>query len=184
MSNVISVSSLPYNLPSNEQEQLRILAKIIDFKPELLVGAGKVEVDAICSMILYRHLSQKQRVDAMKLIRSVSNRALMGKLVTGALDTTFVNPQYGMWSMTEKELQSDKDFHSFLDNLASYIGIGASSLGLKDLYKESKARGKLGRGGLAVLVIWGAVAFNKSELKKVNAELENRSVRLVSGLHQ
>ncbi|NNN55713.1 hypothetical protein FKN08_05800 [Vibrio sp. 1-2 (7-a)] len=68
MSNVISVSSLPYNLPSNEQEQLRILAKIIGFKPELLVGAGKVEVDAICSMILYRHLSQKQRVDAMKLI--------------------------------------------------------------------------------------------------------------------
>ncbi|MBT0110521.1 hypothetical protein J4H72_22900 [Vibrio alginolyticus] len=125
MSNVISVSSLPYNLPSNEQEQLRILAKIIGFKPELLVGAGKVEVDAICSMILYRHLSQKQRVDAMKLIRSVSNRALMGKLVTGALDTTFVNPQYGMWSMTEKELQSDKDFHSFLDNFASYIGIGA-----------------------------------------------------------
>ena len=35
-----------------------------------------------------------------------------------------------------------------------------------------------------MLVIWGAVAFNKSELKKVNAELENRSVRLVSGLHQ
>lgn len=184
MANTISIKNLPYNLPADLKEQLSILGKIIGFRPELLSGGGKLEVEAICGMILYRHLNQKQRIDVMRTIRSVPNRALMGKLITGALDTTFVNPQYGMWSLTDKELQSDKDFHEFLDHFASYVGIGASSLGVKDLYKESRVRGKLGRAGLAMLVIWGAVAFNKAELKKVNEELSNRTIRLVSELHQ
>ncbi|WP_432459645.1 MULTISPECIES: hypothetical protein [unclassified Agarivorans] len=149
MASVISISKLPYNLPSSEREQLRTLAKIIGFRPELLVGGGKNETDAICSMILYRHLSQKQRIDAMKIIRSVSNRALMGKLITGALDATFLNSQYGVWSMTNKELQNDKSFHEFLDTFVSYVGIGASSLGIKDLYEKSLAKGKFGRSGYA-----------------------------------
>ena len=162
MANEISIKNLPYNLSTNPIEQLRGLAKKIGFNFGLLSGGGKIEVDAICAVILYRHLSQSQRIDAMKAIRSVSNRALMSKLITGALDTTFVNAQYGMWSLTDKELPFDKNFHEFLDTFTSYVGIGASRLGVKDLYKESKLKGKLGRVSLAIIVIWGGGGFQQS----------------------
>ena len=88
-----TVKDLPYpNMPTTLQGQINKLADITGIRRNLLTGAGETELQAMCYVILYRHLSQQQRHKAMKTIRSVKKRALMGVLIDKALTTTFVNP--------------------------------------------------------------------------------------------
>lgn len=183
MPSPITIKNLPYNIENNKMSQLAFLSDLVGIKKELISNAGQTEVDAICATILYRHLSQVQRNYAMQIIRSVQNRALQGKLLDNVLFTTFVNPQWGIWSLTNKELSSDQQFHNFIDSYASYIGLSASGLGLKELYDNAKKSKKMSRGGIVMLVIWGAVAFNKSELNKVNEEISNRQLQITTGFH-
>jgi hypothetical protein len=183
MSSSISIKNLPYNIENNKTAQLAFLSKLIGLKPELLIHAGQKEVDAICATILYRHLPQAQRNYAMQLIRSVSHRPLQGKLIENVLLTTFVNSQWGIWSLTNKELEADRAFHDFLDRYASYLGYSASVMGVKDFFDSVRKSKKMSKGGMVMLVIWGAVAFNKTELDKVNKEIGNRTIQITTGFH-
>lgn len=170
-----STSSLPYNLPMDTKGQLRELAKIINIPPSLVANGDQNTVDAICATILYRHMEQAQRHEAMKIIRSLPNRELVGKLVTKVVDTSFVNPTWGMWSLTNEELLDKESFHSAVDSYASYVGLSASALGGKDLIKQAWQRRAITRGGIATLVIWGVVALNKYQLNKLQEEKSRRS---------
>ena len=144
----------------------------------------------MCATVLYRHLSQAQRNEAMPVIRSFPNAKLQRKLIDSVLFTTFVNPQWGILSLTNKELAADKDVHSFIDNYASYLGISASAIGMKNLITQAKDILKSGKskksvwGIVAMFAVWGAVAFNKKELEKVNNEISNRTIQLTTGFHQ
>ena len=183
MSSSISIENLPYNIQNDKAEQLVFLANLIGIQKELLINAGQKEVDAICATILYRHLPQSQRNYAIQLIRSVNHRPLQGKLIENVLLTTFVNSQWGIWSLTNKELESDQEFHDFLDTYASYVGLGISGLGIKDFFNTFKNKGKINKGGLLLLIIWGSLAFNKSELNKVNKEIKRRTIQITTGFH-
>ncbi|WP_417356799.1 hypothetical protein [Gallaecimonas pentaromativorans] len=107
----------------------------------------------------------------MKIIRSLPNR----ELVTKVVDTSFVNPTWGMWSLTNEELLDKESFHSAVDSYASYVGLSASALGGKDLIKQAWQRRAITRGGIATLVIWGVVALNKYQLNKFQEEKSRRS---------
>jgi hypothetical protein len=183
MSSSISIKNLPYNIENNKTAQLTFLANLLGIDKSLIVNAGQDEVDAMCATVLYRHLPQVQRNYAMQKIRSVSNRQLQGKLVDNVLYTTFVNPQWGIWSLTNKELAADQEVHNFIDSYASYVGLSASGLGIKEMYDNARKSKKMTKGGLVMLVIWGAVAFNKAELNKVNKEISNRQVQITTGFH-
>lgn len=183
MSSNISIENLPYNIESNKAAQLVFLAKLIGIKSELLINASQTEVDAICATVLYRHLPQRQRTYAMQLIRAVDNKPLQGKLIEKVLLTTFVNPQWGIWSLTNKELESDQAFHDFLDRYVSYLGYSASAVGIKEIFDNVRKSKKMSRGGILMLVIWGAVAFNKAELNKVNKEINNRKIQITTSFH-
>lgn len=190
MQSIISVKNLPYNIENSVQDQIVFLSGLLGLSKALFRNAGQREVDAMCATILYRHLSRAQRNEAMQIIRSVPNRQLQGKLVDCVLFTTFINPQWGIWSLTNKELAADKDVHSFIDNYANYLGISASAIGMKDLITQAKEILKSEKsnksvwGIVAMFVVWGAVAFNKIELEKVNNEISNRTIQLTTGLHQ
>jgi len=175
MSSSFSISNLPYNLPNNLNEQLRILSNIVKIPFSLVKDGGQNEVEAICGAILYRHLDRHQKIEAMTLIRSVPNGALKAKLISIAVEPTFVNKDWGIWSFTTEELIADQYFHSQVDNFASYIGVGASALSGKDLLVKLWSNRKVTKGGVDTLVIWGTVLFNKSELSKVNNEIQRRS---------
>tara|TARA_Y100000588_G_C14218002_1_gene909735 strand:+ start:237 stop:788 length:552 start_codon:yes stop_codon:yes gene_type:complete len=170
-----SINNLPYDLPNNSADQLRVLATIIEVPYSLVSNGGDYEVEAICGAILYRHLDRHQRVEALTLIRSLENRALSGKLISIAIEPTLVNKDWGVWSLTKEELIADQLFHSQADNLASYVGLGASAMSGKDLLTKIWKKRKITKGGLVTLVIWGTVFFNKSELNKVNNEIKRRS---------
>jgi len=181
MSKPLSINNLPYILPNNRKEQLKVLSKIVGIPISFVENGGEKEVNALCGAILYRHLDRHQRIEALSLIRDLSNKPLLGKLITVAIEPTYVNINWGIWSFTREELLSDKNFHSQVDNLASYIGIGSSMISGKDLITKVWKEKKLTKGGIVTLVIWGSVLFNKSELSKVNNEIQRRSsVRTIS----
>lgn len=173
---------LPYSLPKSTDEQLKLLSKITSIPSNLLVNGGHVEVKAISSMILYRHMNRLQRIEAMQLIRSLPNRALEGRLITNVLDTTFVNPQWGIWSLSNEELKKDIALHASIDSFAGYLGVGASILSSKDLVKDLWSLKKMGKKNWITIVIWGCIYFNKKELNKARSELDNRTTLQTSGM--
>ncbi|BFM09612.1 hypothetical protein [Halioxenophilus aromaticivorans] len=176
MQQEFSAEDLPYvTLSKNTPEQLRLLADILGIPTALVAKGGEAELTAMVATILYRHLDQVDRRQAMEAIRNVPNRALEGRLVTLALDTTFINPQWGMWSLSNKELLQDEQFHKRLDNIAGNLGFAASGLGIWELIQKLKKRGKPGPQIGATLVIWGAVFINSSELQQTQSELKQRT---------
>ncbi len=174
--------NLPYKLPRNTNEQLKTLSRITSIPSNLLMNAGHLEVEAISSMVLYRHMNRLQRIEAMRLIRSVPSRALMGKIISKTLDTTYVNPQWGIWSLSNEELKKDIALHSTIDSFAGYIGVGASALSGKDLVKDLLSLKRMGKKHWVTVVIWGCIYFNKSELNKARDELDNRTTLQSSGM--
>jgi len=151
-----SPSDLPYYLPVDPQGQLRELAKILNIPLPLAKAGGPLAADALSATILFRHLNQAQRQEAL------SSRELRGRLVTKAVDTTFVNPKWGVWSLTSDELMAEQSFHSALDNYATWAGFGLSGIAAKDFFKHFWKNRKVTRGGIATLVIWMAVARIKA----------------------
>lgn len=111
----------------------------------------------------------------MTLIRSLPNRALTGKLISVAVEPTLINKDWGVWSLTREELLAEQSFHSQIDNIASFTGVGASLMSGKDFIKKLWKERKLTKGGLVTIVVWGTVFFNKSELNEVNSEIKRRS---------
>ncbi|EJL6401241.1 hypothetical protein NMR73_004335 [Vibrio navarrensis] len=175
---------LPYVLPQNSQSQLQFLAKVTNISSNLISNCSEIEVEAIAAMILYRHLNRQQRLEAMALIRSVQNRALMGVLISKVLDTTFVNPQWGIWSLSNSELSQDISFHENIDSFSGYVGVGASILGGKDMIKDIWSLKKMGKKNWITIVIWGCIYFNKTELSKAKSELNNRTQLNNSGFYK
>jgi len=174
------LTDLPYHLPDNQQKQLLFLAKILELPRGWVINGGKNELHAMCGVILYRHLNASQRVEVMSLIRTLP-RKLEGKLVSAALLTTYGNPQWGIWSLTNDELTKDSQFHTYIDTISSLIGITASGMGIKELAENAWKMKKIGKGGIVTLVTWSALILNKSELNKVNEEITRRkSVMKVS----
>ncbi len=168
-------SVLPYSLPKDTQSQLKQLSKITSIPQNLLIDAGKIEVEALCYMIIYRHLDRVQRMFAMKTIRSVRKRALMGEIINRVLDTAYVNPQWGVWSLSNAELTADLEFHSHLSSIASIIGIGASVQSGKELLVKIIEKKAIRSANWITLVIWGAIYFNMREQAKAQIELDNRT---------
>ena len=127
-------------------------------------------------VILYRHLNQTQKIEAMSLIRKVGNknRLLEGRLVNLILNIS-VNPQWGIWSLSNEELLNDHAFHNTINNYAGLIGLTASAAGAKSIIQQTWQTKKITKGGVVTLVIWGALFMNSSELGKANKEIANRS---------
>lgn len=177
-----TVNKLPYHLPKQPDEQLRILSNILSIPKSQLGRNVQAEIEAMAVTILYRHLNHIQKQDAMATIRSLNNPILVNSLVTKVVDV-IVNPQWGIWSLSNEELLADQDFHAKVDEVAGYIGISASAASGKDFIQNLWKNKKIGKGGWIILAIWGAVIFNKSELNKANREVSNRSQLKTSPLY-
>ncbi|MFE8069873.1 hypothetical protein QQM79_02345 [Marinobacteraceae bacterium S3BR75-40.1] len=175
MATMPQVSDLPYHLPRDTKGQLRALAKILSISPAAAEKLGEAGAEAMCAAILYRHLDRHQRYKAMKKMQSLPNKALGARLVALALDTTFLNPQWGLWSLTNEELAEDIRFHRVIDTVGAISGATLSLSSGKDVVKEVLRNGKLSPSGIALLVIGVAFAGNNSELNASIAEQKRRS---------
>lgn len=171
----ITTDNLAYHLPKNTSAQLKKLSQITSIPSNLLINGGQQEVEAICYMILYRHLNHIQRRQAMIAMRSVQNKALVGELIKRTLDTTFVNPKWGVWSLSNDELLKEIKFHSTLDNIVSGVGFGASGLSIKELISKIMHQKSMNKANWVTIIIWGCIFYNKYQLHKVESEKDHRS---------
>lgn len=178
------INDLPYQLPITVEGQLKRLGKIAGIPNNLLVGGGEKEVEAIANMIMYRHLNRVERMNAMKSFHAVKKRALLGELVNNALDTAFVNPQWGIWSLTNSELEADIKFHNAIMMVSGAAGVGLSFSSAADFYKQVRKKRSLGTRGWVTAVIYGALIFNAIELSKANKEKDNRTTLNASRLYK
>lgn len=177
-----TTQALPYHLPIQLKEQHRYLAKILSLPYTKLGHDIDAEIEAMSGTIMYRHLDRLQKQQALASIRNLKNKWLASKLYGEATLIT-VNPQWGIWSLSNEELLADQEFHSELNQIANFIGLGASVASGKDFIQNLWTQRKIGRGGWTILVIWGAVFFNNKELQKVDTELSNRSSLKSSNLY-
>lgn len=184
MANLPSTSDLPYYLPTTTAEQLRYLARVLSIPERLIANGGEHELEAMSATILYRHMDARQRYAAMTSIRSLPNRELEGLLVRKALNTTFVNPQWGVWSLTTEELERDIAFHSALETVAAVLGVSFSVTSGKDIVNEIYKTRRLSKGGTAMIVIWTILAFNHSSLRTSVAERDRRTQIKTSTYYQ
>lgn len=138
-------------------------------------GGGEHALEAMRATILYRHMDARQRYAAMRSIRTLPSRELEGLLVGKALNTTFINPHWGKWSLTNEELANDIAFHEAVDTFGSIIGVTFSITSGRDVVKEIYERRKLTRGGVAMLVLWITFSANKSTLSASRTELKRRT---------
>lgn len=177
MASVANVSDLPYHLPTDTIGQAKALASILEVSPEDAVRSGQDGVQAMTATILYRHMDRHERLKAMQLIQSLPDKSFSSKLVLMAVETTLVNPQWGLWSLTNEELAADIRFHAAVDRVASVSGL-ALSLGsgktVKDIIKDLAQERRLNHRGVALLVIGVAFAANKGSLEAGTAEQRRR----------
>lgn len=184
MSNInYNIKDLPYTFPKTTEGQLALLADVLDIPQHMVKGAGEPEIDAMVGTVLYRHLDRHQKIFAMRSIRELANRPLMGQLVTKATTPTLVNPKWGMWSLNNDELLAFQQSMQEFDDFASKAGVGASALSGMDLLKDFQKSKTLNRKHVVTLVIWGVVYANKSSLDKANQEVQRRSVINKSTFH-
>ncbi len=183
MTKSITTAHLPYQIPKNPKDQLLFLAKILDIPISLVEHGGADEVDAMAATMLYRHLGRQLKLNAMTMITNLNNKRLASRLRALAVNTTYVNPQWGIWSLTNNELLADQAAHDKFNELASIAGVSASALGLKDILTEIKRTGRLGPGAWTLLVFYGIVLLNAQELKKANEEISHRRGSLKSSIY-
>lgn len=168
------LDNLPYNFSSCIHDQLNALADILKIPQHLVQGAGEDEVNAMVATILYRHLDRMERIQAMRDIRAVQSRPLMGKLIDRALQPTHINTSWGLWSLTNDELSAFISSREKIKKYASAIGLGASVLEGKNILNDIFKNKQIKKQHVAILVIWLAVHANNAQLQDAREEFQRR----------
>ena len=179
----MGVTDLPYQLPNDRNERIRLLATIIGIEPGSLINGGQEVEDTLCGVILYRHLGRSEKQQVMSLIYDLPDKKVASKLVVRITDV-LVNPSWGLWSMTHSELQSKKEFHSLIDSWSSLIGVGVTmSSGLEFISKSWNQRKVLTGRNLLTLIVWGGILYSKKILSDTSSEMERRKVIIQTPYH-
>ncbi|WP_010324501.1 hypothetical protein [Marinobacterium stanieri] len=196
MSN-LSIKDIPYQVPQDTKGQLAYLASILRIDKGKAIKSGEPGLNAMISVLVYRHLDRNQRITALRSIRKLSSipdspelyrlpntltrsesKSLEQALITRTLDTTFVNSQWwGLWALTTEELKSDLDFHSIVNDAGGFLGITFSAMSFKDfLDKAIKSKG-INKKGWISLIIWLSFIANKSSLDTAEEEMDRRIIK-------
>ena len=163
-----------YGIVDGNKAAIKYLGDLLQVRPEILKDAGQHELQAMCLTVMYRHLDRMQKMKAMEFLYSLPNKRLTAHLVMKITDF-MVNPNWAMWAKTTQELENDKRFHEYIDNLTGGIGVetGSAIFGYKIL-KEIKKTGAVSKKSTLALVVVGLLYISSTALKNNVAELERR----------
>lgn len=186
-------NTLRYSLPKTDKEGIAFLAKILNIPAHYLKGNEQRIIQALAATILYRELDRLQKIEAMRLIRSLSHPQLISILISRCTDV-LVKPQWGEWSLTNEELREILQFHGSINLISSRVGGNPGAYGVGGaawaIIKEGskaekgtplKERVKIGAtpkrvGALIVsIILMGLHEFSLSETTKYANELERRA---------
>jgi len=176
------LTDLPYTIPSSVSEQIMKLSNVINVDPTLIQGQGKLGVQILCGVIVYRHLDRFQKQQVMQLIHSTNNKRLIGALTVKVTDV-IVNPNWGLWSLTNAELEAKKDFHATIDTYMTMLGIGASTSSISSLVKSSWSQKTFLSKNLLLIIVWGGIWYSKQILGETQRELDSRKKYIKTPYH-
>lgn len=183
MTDLPTINDLPYFLPRDIDDQLKALASILEIPYPLVENTGETGLEAMTLTILFRHLEKRERDAALRAIHGLEDRQLIGLLRRKATETAFVNERWGVWSMTNEELENDKAFHDMLVTIGGVLGFTFSATGGKDLAKQVVRERRLPKRGMATIVIWVSLLSSHNSSVKLGEELERRTQRKSSAYY-
>jgi len=170
----------PYKLPKNTQKAINYLAKILKLNPSLVKNGDDKLLQALCGTIIYRHLDRLQRIEVMTIIRSLPNRRLGGQLVGRITDVLYVNPRWGVWSLSTRELNREMKSNADFQYVMLVVGVAGGKDVAKSVSAVWKARTLASKNTLhliANLVIWGVAYGSYREGVKLTNEWKRRHIR-------
>ncbi|MBL4606289.1 MAG: hypothetical protein JKY01_00455 [Pseudomonadales bacterium] len=174
------VTDLPYTIPSGVREQINQLSRIVGIPPYLMQGLDGVNI--LCGVIVYRHLDRLQKYQVMQLIHATKNPQVIGALSVKVTDV-IVNPNWGLWSLTNKELAAKKKFHSAIDTYMTMLGLGASAGSISSLVKSSWSNKKVFNKNILLIIVWGGIWYSKQVLGETQDEIDSRKVFVKTPYH-
>lgn len=167
---------LPYKLPTNQIEALRVLANVLGIAEHKLQGDNNKIAASMTGTILYRNLDRQDRYSVMEMINSLGFGQLKSELIAKCLDA-IVKTQWAEWSMTNEELQSAVNFHNDINRISSVIGGNPGAYGVGgaawSIIKQGASSGNIAVFAASIALI-GIHEFSYSETQKYSAELERR----------
>lgn len=174
MPNLDDLAYHPDNIPNDTRAQVELLAQILKFDIEPTTKRNEYTLNTLCGIILYRHLDRFQRMEVMRLILegepniSKADMFELQSFCTGVL----VQPQWSLWSLTTKELETLFENQKSLSDLLAVLGFGFTITGVLDAYKAGKHLIK----GLPFFLISAAIVYiHNEQLSNTTKELKLRT---------
>lgn len=168
---------LPYKLPKTIPDKVKLLADITKVNSKYLGKKDEAELLALSYMVMYRHLGHLEKQTALKHVRSLENKQLMNIVLTKLLDTTFVNPSWGMWSRSNSELNAvitKSEIVLYVGGAFGFTaGLSSGLDGLKTLARATTVKAAIqSLGTLAIILL---LSQSQHELNSAKEELSNRT---------
>jgi hypothetical protein len=173
-----TINDLPYPILNNNQlTQTQIITKlsqIVGISPHILKGAGQDGIDALVGTIMYRHLDRIQKMNVMSIVTNLQN-GLAVQALRGKITDILVQPDWGLWSLSNDELIQKKELHAIIDQYATWLGVGISVSSIKGIFSDLWKKRSFSKMNLAYVVILISLLGSKETLNSINSELDNRS---------
>lgn len=175
--------NLPYKLPKESGAIIVTLCNVLCVPNTFLLKLGTDAENILCGVILYRHLGNLEKQDVMKMIYKLKDKSLASTLVTKVTDV-ILNPNWGLWSLTNKELQTKEEFHSLVKKWTSIVGFGATVSSTKELLSKAWRQKRYVTGAnILTLLVWGGLLYSNKILTDVNLEQERRKIQILTKYH-
>lgn len=167
---------IAYALPHNKLEAISQLAEILGIPMPELLGDGTTTLQAMCGTILFRHLEQRERDKAWALIQMQHPRVRM-RLGHLALQTKYVNPEWGVWSLSREEIEEAIAGHERFQRITTVFSLNpghlATAHGVWDLAINGASRANALTLAAGAIVL-GTTEMSASQLEKLRKERLNR----------
>ncbi|WP_425641977.1 hypothetical protein ACPUEK_01005 [Marinomonas gallaica] len=181
------IEKLRYPTFENNKDLIRSLGDVLGIPASITDTVSNQEkcASAMSGVIMYRQLNRIEKMEVMRLIRSIESKKLVEKLIEKVTDV-IVQPKWGLWSLSNEELQDLIDFHSEFGEWSNLLGVNPGAYGVAasgwGLIKKTRA-GMTGAAlrsnkvGLIVSVaLMGISLISADQLKRSSIERERRRI--------
>lgn len=159
---------LPYDLPRNKSRAIAQLAAVLGITKPDISGNQTAILQAMSGTILFRHLPQKPRDEVWRIIQQ-QKRPLRGRLSRMALHSKYINPDWGVWSLSTEEVNEEIARNKAFLELVGAAPVASNNLGVAKGVWDIATKRTVSAAG-PILVAAGVLVFFASELSKDHLE--------------
>ncbi len=179
------VKKLKYPKDEDSRKFVERLSSVLGIAHTLSAAdSDQVKIaSAMAAVIMYQRLNRLEKREAMRLINSLGKRKLTGVLI-GKVTDVIINPRWGLWTLTNAELEEIVAFHTEVGDWSNILGanpgvygIGATGWGLVKQFRSGAAYGAMRAnvvGLIASVALMGLSMISSAQLKAASRERDLR----------